>query len=220
MTRTLAVCTLLTLLLAAGCAAPQSVGGYFADRGRDFAESFRLSAGPGVGLHARVNAIVLFAGEGFSRAEKYGWDGAGGVRGPHWSKLAVTVWIPILFGYDSDVRGLDEGAPWRYFLKPHFDDPRPLAFAAEVAHLSGHLMLTGYDWRYHRRGIRRGTDLADRSWIEVDATAAVLSVRAGFNPAEFFDFLIGLGCLDILGDDRHTLQEAEKGTVPFLLPER
>jgi len=203
MTRHLFIGVLLAAILAAGCAAPRSVGGYFADRGRDFGESFRLSAGPGIGLHARVNAIILFAGEGFARAHKFGWDGAAGIPSAHWDMLAMTVWVPILFDYDSDVRNLDKGTPWRYFLKPHLDDPRPAALPADVAYLSGHLIFTGYYWRYNRRDIRRGTDLADRSWIEADATAAVLSVRAGFNPAEFFDFLLGLFCVDILGDDRH-----------------
>lgn len=204
--RLILACAFLAFLTA-GCATPKGVGGYFKDRGRDFGESFRLSAGPGIGIHARVNAIIFFAGEGFARAHKYGWDGAAGIPEAHWDMLAMTVWVPILFDYDSDVRNLDEGTPWRYFLKPHFEDPVPSSLPADVAYLSGHIVLTGYNWLHNRRDLGRGTLIADRSWLEAEATAAVVSVRAGVNLAELLDFILGIGCLDILGDDRHVNRE-------------
>lgn len=37
--------------------------------------------------------------------------------------------------------------------------------------------------------------------FQMGATALILTVRAGFNPLEFFDFLLGFGGLDIAGDD-------------------
>jgi hypothetical protein len=34
------------------------------------------------------------------------------------------------------------------------------------------------------------------------ATALIMTVRAGFNPLELVDFLLGFGGLDIAGDDK------------------
>ena len=37
--------------------------------------------------------------------------------------------------------------------------------------------------------------------LQMGATLLLFSVRAGFNPLEFFDFLLGFGGVDIAGDD-------------------
>jgi len=192
----------LLLLCLIGCARPASVGGYFADRGRDFVECFKFSGGYGWGVHARAEALITGAGLGVARGRKCGWDGPGGVGEWTWEKMASSAWVPIVFEYNVDARGVDEGAALGPFVTPRFGDESPPDLPAELVYLRGYALVTGYKWRLQRRELRKGTRVADLYWIEVDTTVMPVSLRVGFNPAEFFDWLVGWGCLDMLGDDR------------------
>jgi len=191
------------LLVAAGCAHPTGVGGYFADRGRDSVEMFKGSAGYAWGIHARAEALVTGAGMGIARGRKYGWDGAGGVGAASWDKIAASAWVPILFEYNVDARGVEPGAALGPFTALRLTDKRPPTLPADLVYLRADAIKAGYNWRMQRRALPKWTALADRYWIEADVTAMPVSVRFGFNALEFLDWLTGWGGLDVLGDDRH-----------------
>ena len=53
----------------------------------------------------------------------------------------------------------------------------------------------------YRQDVPLGTRGAEHFWVEADVTAGIPSAKLGFNLAEFLDFLLGIGCLDMLGDD-------------------
>lgn len=196
------------LLSLVGCARPNSPGGYFADRGRDFIECFKGSAGYGWGLHARAEALITGAGIGLARSRKYGWDGPGGAGASSWDKVAVTAWVPIIFEFNMDARGVDEDARLGPFVTPRFGDDDPPELGADLVYMRGVAIVTGYKWRLRRKPVSKGTRVADLYWIEVDTTVMPVSLRLGFNPTEFLDWLAGWGCLDMLGDDRHVVRAA------------
>ena len=192
------------ILTVVGCARPDSMGGYFMDRGRDFGECFKGSAGYGWGIHARAEALITGAGMGMARGRKFGWDGPGGVGTAQWSKIAASAWVPIVFEYNVDARAVEEGAALAPFTALRLADKYPPELPAEFVLLRADAIKAGYNWRLQRREVPKWTRLADRYWIEADVTAMPVSLRLGFNALEFLDSLVGLGCLDMLGDDRHT----------------
>jgi len=200
----------LLLLLAAGCAQPRSVGSYFANRGRDFAECFKGSAGYGWGVHARVEAILIGAGMGLARGRKYGWDGAGGVGQAAWNKIAASAWLPIIFEYNVDARGVAPGAALGPFTELRLADKTRPDLPAELVLLRGDAVKSGYNWRLQKRPVAKWTRWADLYWIEADVTAMPVSLRFGFNPTEFLDWLGGLACFDILGDDRNVAGASDR----------
>jgi hypothetical protein len=205
--RTILLGALLGLL--AGCVSPQSVGGYFADRGSDFAASFRGSGGPALGLHARVKLLIFSYGLGFAYGHSYGWDGQIGASGAGWNKLAASAGVPFVWSYDVDVRNLDPDAAWRPFLRMYYRDDPPDRFDAEVADIGGWVLMgtIAYGAKSLRFPASRGARYADNfGWIEVDATPLLLNARVGFNAVHFLDFLGGWFCLDMLGNDRHVLR--------------
>jgi len=200
---------LAVLIAGAGCARPNSIGGYFADRGRDFGEMFKFSGGYGWGVHARAEALITGAGLGLARGEKFGWDGPGGVGAWQWEKIASSGWVPIVFEYNVDGRGVDDGAALGPFVMPRFGDEIPPELPAELVYLRGQAIVTGYKWRSQRRPLTKGTRVADLYWIEVDTTVMPVSLRVGFNPTEFLDWFVGWASLDMLGDDRNVRRRAE-----------
>ena len=76
----------------------------------------------------------------------------------------------------------------------------------------------GTHTRLYRRDIPPGTRDAEHFWLEADVTAGIPSAKLGFNFAEFLDFLFGIGCLDMLGDDVWVKggPEEEETVSPFL----
>jgi len=207
-------------LCVCGCAVPNGVGGYFADRARDLGEAFNFSGGYAWGVHARAEALIVGGGMGLARGKKYGWGGAGGVGNAHWRKIAASASVPILFQYDVDARGVDEGAPLGPFVKPRFGDTQPPDLPADLTYLRGQAIVTGYRWVMRRRSLPKGTRVADLYWIEADVTVMPASLRVGFNPAEFLDWLVGWGCLDMLGDDRNVVGKTVAGEDAIVAPEQ
>ncbi len=200
--------TLLSVAVS-GCARPDSFGGYFADRGRDFAESFRISGGAAWGVHVRVDALLDEVGFGLARGHKFGWDGAAGVGRAHWRKIGASAWLPIVFNYHVDARGVDPDADLGPFLMWRFGDRRPPTLPAETWHLHGQAIVTGYNWHCWREEPPKGTRVGDLYWIEADATVILVSFRFGLNVAEFVDWLGGQFFLvDMLGDDRHLIGDS------------
>jgi len=185
-----------------GCAAPHDAGEYFGDRVRDFADCWRASAGPALGLHVRASAIILQAGEGFAWGRDFGWDGPGGAFPPTWRRLSCTAWVPIVFFHDVDIRAFPPDAPWKPYLAVRLgESPPPNLAAADVTDITTDALVTGYRWKHHGRTLPRWTRVADLYWVEADVTPLLFSVRFGFNPLEFLDWLAGLVCVDMLSDD-------------------
>jgi hypothetical protein len=211
--RSVAALAAALALTLAGCAAPDGVGGYFVARGSDFADMWRLSLGPALGLHARVRAVVLHAGEGFSVGRDYGWDGSAGASAPRWRRLSYTLWAPVVWLHDVDVRGLDPDADWAPYLRVRLNEKRPPRDMepAEVIRIQTRAVLLGYRYRSKERDVPHWTEVADYYWVSAEATPLVLTVRAGINPVELLDWLGGLFCLDLLGDDG---SEAPPETAP------
>ena len=200
----------LVAVLLTGCAHPQGVGDYFADRGRDFAHCWRVSGGYGLGLHVRARAIIFEAGEGFAWGRDFGYDGPAGASPPAWNKLAASITVPIIFDYDVDVRGLEDGASWEPFLKLRYPPeltPKHLP-VADTTWLKSGAMVIGYSYKDVSRELPPWTKVADYFWVQAEATPIFVSVRFGFNPLEFIDWLAGIGCLDVLGDDGGEVKDA------------
>lgn len=195
---------LLALALAPGCS-------YCRNRARDFLDSFQLSvdAGLGLGADARVGPVGL--GSGY-------WTGycAGLQR-----KGAVGVWRETSIGFPvTQVIGA-----WRFldaeyfegitaaltFLSASWVEHRWVAEAAcgtsrapsdlpDLPLARYHLLAVMPDFVYPSEPRRRRECWTDACWIEASVRAC-LGVRAGFNPAEFLDFLLGFFGLDIAQDD-------------------
>jgi len=203
-------------LALAGCAQPRNFTGYLADRSRDLVETVRLSAGVGLGLHARAAVTsYLFVGEGYAYTHMFGWDGAAGVNQWQWNRLAASAGIPFVMDYDVDARALDPGADWSVFTRLHYGEKQPKEFAAKYVSLTSCVFLSdSYLWTCNRRTLLPGTRQADFYWVEADATALVLSARAGINLAELADFVGGLFCLDMLGDDRFVIPSLPEPKEP------
>ena len=203
MRRLTATVAALTVIVLTGCAHPKGVGDYFADRGSDFAHCWRMSGGYGLGLHVRARAIILDAGEGFAWGRDFGYDGPAGAQPPAWNKLAASITVPIIFDYDVDVRGLADDAEWKPFLRLRYPEellPHHLP-EADVTWLKSGAMVIGYSYKDISRTLPPWTKVADYFWVQAEATPVFVSVRFGFNPLEFLDWLAGIGFLDPLGDD-------------------
>jgi hypothetical protein len=199
---------ILALLLLTGCATPDSVGGYFVARGNDFADMWRITLGPALGLHVRARAVIFQVGEGFSVGHDYGWDGRAGARVATWNRLSYSMWVPIAFNHDVDVRGYDPENLWEPYMRIRLGEPRPPAgkqpedmLPAQIIEYRTSAILTGYRHRYYEREPRRWTRVADYYWIGAEATPAILTIRFGLNPVELLDWLGGIYCLDLLDDD-------------------
>ena len=191
----------ILLWAATGCVQQRSVGGYFADRGRDFADCFRVSVGAGVGVHACGRLSVVQFGEGYAHCWKVGWDGRAGADGVLWRKLAVTVQFPILLLYDLDVRGIDSGESADTFFQVPTEDVERDDVPADVFIRVIAFLFQEDATRVYRHDLAEGTEVTDFFWTEIEATAGLPSARLGFNIVEFFDSIFGIFCLDMVGDD-------------------
>ena len=197
------LCALIACGLLCGCAAPRGVLEYFGDRGRDFVDCWRISAGPALGIHARARALMLVdEGIGFAAGHDFGYDGPGGAFPGTWRKMTASLGLVLLM-YNVDVRGLEKGAEWGPFLKFRLKADESLKDLppAEVTELESIILVTGYQHREHSRTLPPGTEVADMFWTQAEATPGLVSVRFGLNVVEFFDWFLGIGCIDFLGDD-------------------
>jgi len=183
-------------LLATGCARPAS---YWQNRVRDLAQCSTVAAGIGLGLDAEIHVTDwVGTGVGASVTAKYGW-GIGYPVGDD-----VSSW-PCLERH--------VGFPIRHLAlvcAPRWATPN------ELPPSGPEFLITDATWRIRRTASVLLVNLAsfhrgggwvsdvrtiDRFGIDVGATLLVPSVRVGFNPAQFLDFLLGWTTLDIAGDD-------------------
>jgi len=168
------LCVLLATLT--GCA-------YLSDRGRDFADCWRFSVGIGPEVMIHAKAAVIGAGGGYGEITRVGvehknfsgvWEEEGfGVPGVAYLRRSCQ----DVEGNNGDASRKGWGATVIFFL-----------FATEGKDIKG-----------------REGELSDKAedycWTEAEVSLGV-SMRVGFNLAEFADFLLGWGTLDILYDDK------------------
>ena len=164
--------SILPLLANFGCSSP-----YFANRGRDAADIFTFTIGKGGGAKARVGPLQagLFFNEDFAGLR-------GGGFGPQsaWKneKGKLPQDTDLLFFPLFGVYGLDSfhGSILPPGRHKEFEAVSPIPFIYTAS--------TPY---YYTQ-------------IEV-AVGFLATIRAGFNPGELLDFLLGWTTIDIFGDD-------------------
>ena len=166
-------CLLCVTICFTGCASP-----YLADRGRDAADVFTLSAGPGAGIKARVGPVAtgLFGGW-----DSYGLRGGRILDGPYptgcesvpymMNSLDLTLLLTDLSDlHDPDLRS------------------RRKEYSSDTVCL------------YPVNRDQRSAPLHYYTQLEV-ALGIGLTVRLGINLGELVDFIVGWTSYDILKDD-------------------
>jgi len=172
------------IFVLSGCASPKA---YFLDRGRDAMDIFTLTGGTGLGakaqcgpIHAGLfgehDAAGLRGGELFVSQGADLWE----YLGPDPGDLDATV-IAVQFS----PLGTDRGKDYYAISSSHPKKGRPNFLPFIV------LPDTEGD---------TASFYAFFTQIEVGA-GVVVAVRAGFNPGELVDFVLGWFTVDIYGDD-------------------
>lgn len=204
MSRSAPLLVFLVLLLASGCA-------YLEDRGRDFLDCFQASVDAGVGLGADARVGPLGIGSGY-------WTGYSvGLQ----RKAAAGLWRETAMGFpltqvvgairfsDADMATAISSAltmtssTWveHRWVQEWLGGPSKAPKDLPVLPLARyHLLFVVPDFCYPTEPDRRRESWTDSFWIE-GSVRVFLGVRAGFNPAEFLDFLLGWFGVDIAGDD-------------------
>lgn len=202
---------LLALLLAcAGCA---GVGRYARDRALDLADCFTLAAGPGLIADVDVHLTEWVAtGAGVGLSQKWGFAGR----------------HPVGFGGDDARTGLDVHVtaplvPLGFWLMPRGTTPGCTECATLRFFCTDFCIRDGeapapYNWSPYSQASRSILLLnmcpfhdcpeagprpktIDAFDLSLGATVLPVSVRAGFSPGQFLDFLLGWFGLDIASDD-------------------
>ena len=204
----------LPIAIAALCCAAGSgcaeLRTYFADRGRDFGEIFRVQAGIGVGLGASVHAgPVAHVGLGGGvMPYKYGvgWSygrgyvfGLGGADLFDWEVYWPATWI-------GDGTGRTLGEAWHSAADR--DGRRDVDARSHVCWGFVPGIVTRFPSPEGRllwtpRGAETNLWGHVHSWdIEAAAYAGLFAVRVGVSPGELVDFVLGWFGVDIARDDR------------------
>ncbi|MBM4040756.1 MAG: hypothetical protein FJ290_19810 [Planctomycetes bacterium] len=212
---------LIGLVVCTGCA---GLGKYATDRGNDFLDCLTAQAGVGFLLPAvelRATHWVT-AGAGFAVSEKWGLDGREAVtRGYSQAGFGMPGVLHLL-GFESDKDFEDDGALkpfYTYTSRIHITPTFPLASGKglrvskcillfDVTSIPRFAYHYDHDLRWRPleppRLIREERKLVEALDVHVDVTAALLlgpSLRLGFSPGQFADFVLGFFGLDIAGDD-------------------
>lgn len=200
---------LLSLCCAAGSGCAE-LGTYFADRGRDFGEIFRVQAGLGVGLGAAAQAgPVAHLGLGggvipyqYGVGWTYGRGYAFGLGGADLYDVELF-WPATLIG-DGSGRSLGEG--WHHVAdregrrdvdsRDHVCWGLAPGLFTRFPSPEGRLLWTPRGAETNRWGHVHSWDL------EASAYAGLLVVRVGVSPGELLDFVLGWFGVDLARDDR------------------
>lgn len=179
------------ILLCNGCA----TSGYLANRGHDAADIFTLTAGKGFGgaikfgpVHAGIlslsDNVGLKAGE-FNNV----WD----------DDYEWASWVDPLFGLPTGDGWLTGGECFHglndtsRFRRKYFNAKGCCPF----------VMLPYGDYEHNK--------YPAYFFSQIDVAVGLgLSVRAGFNPGELFDFLLGWAGVDIYNDDLREIPKDNK----------
>ncbi|MCZ6691912.1 MAG: hypothetical protein O7H41_20180 [Planctomycetota bacterium] len=190
--------TLIAIItMTAGC---QTVGHYFAKRGRDLADCFTVEAGVGYGLGAELKlaGLIHVAGGGCAYwatpvGLRYG-DLVASSEGENWdtgfvgSPLTNLAWIPfhhvdrirLYLHYSGDTKE-DHACYWLL--------PGLASYSSEE--------FEPWIWTDPKSGWSR----LHAFDIEAHVFLGLVGVRVGFSPGEFLDFLLGWIGIDLAEDD-------------------
>ena len=195
-------------LLAGGC---RSVA---PGRMLDLGDCGTFGVGVGAGLDATIQAGALAeASLGIGHNIRYvGWNGHTGVT--EWQNAQLS-WPPSLFMSALAMGMRDNGCcllpPETFYAAPEPNrmdaPPRPgnrTPAGTESKHFGYALPLLS------EAGRRRTATFHNATRVEAEVSLGVVSVRAGLNPLEILDFLLGFLGFDIAGDDPPRGEE-EKG---------
>ena len=204
--------SLLVAILAAiaGCATP--VGTYAKDRGNDFADMFKLSGGPKLGIHADVQAtdfvhLGLGGGVGYVGGF-YGREIDGGMEGD--VNLPV---VQIASLFSSGQKNSNEnhipaalvihGHLERMDIEGHF----PKDYCGDKCFISP---LIAGAWVGKDKQEIKDKPFYRLFDIESGVTIGVVGVRVGFSPGELVDFFLGWTGIDIVSDDTKNRENKSK----------
>lgn len=162
--------------------------GYFADRGRDFAEIWKADADFGVGLkgEARLGDILHLGVGGDEAIWRYGVD-----YGKPLSARMEEYLFPIAFiqEYADSGKGKYLLPPWWFIHYTRHKRSSPNWQTPDCdTECYGFLPLATK---------RRTRTLLHAFDVEASAFAVFLGLEFGFSPGELVDFLVGLATLDL-----------------------
>jgi HEAT repeat protein len=214
MNRRLLAAVAVACCLGTGCR-------YLENRGRDFLDSFKISADAGLGVEAHVRAGPAAVGAGF-------WVGYGaGIE----TKGRPATWVEGSAGLPFSMLLVPLALDFQHGLGGGEPDVPPLlgllASHAEIVNganpsrpSKGTSRAAFWFWMIEDEDDDERT-WGDLFWIEASARCLV-GLKAGFNVAEFADFLLGWFGLDIASDDRPLIDAPEElhgESVPSLAEE-
>ena len=192
----------LAIVLAASCSGCRSIA---PGRMLDLGDCGTLGVGVGGGLDATVQAGALAeASLGIGHDIRYlGWNGHTGVT--EWENAQLS-WPPSLLMSVLEM-GMSENnccllPPETFFAVP---DPKRMTAPPRPGNRTpagSESKQFGYALPLlSERGRRRTATFHNATRIEAEAALGVVSIRAGINPLEIIDFLLGFLGFDIAGDD-------------------
>jgi len=183
---------------------------YVSRRGHDFADMFKLSGGLHLGVSASARAFIFGYGAGAAQSYRVGIEKKG-IFG-QWEEFevgfpAINAWgiYDLADGMYRNGESLERalGALYNQAFEEGFAGPRREVYIPIIA------MPLSYE-ESAEGGIKEKHRFAEYCWVE-GGGGALLSVRAGFNPLEFIDFLAGWTTLDIIGDDDRVKDKPRQG---------
>ena len=204
-------CAALAIVFVAFCSGCRSIA---PGRMLDLGDCGTLGVGAGYGLDATVQAGALAeASLGIGHYIRYvGWNGHTGVT--EWQNAQLS-WPPSLF-MSALAMGMAKSdccllPPETFYAVPEPNRmdalPRPgnrTPAGSESKHFGYALPLLS------EQGRRRTCTFHNATRLEAEVSLGVVSVRAGINPLEILDFLLGFLGFDIAGDDPPRGGEDEK----------
>jgi len=204
------LCVLLATLT--GCA-------YLSDRGRDFADCWRLSGSLHLGVTAQARALVFGYGTGLAATYRVGTESKGIYQ--RWKEKEMGFPVMNLLGlWGVTVHGSHKGCNFSKALTAIMLWGGYSSFGTIESDNSEDVEYKIIRSTYipvisfpviSEPGRKFYEDITDLFWIEAGG-GAIIGIRAGFNLAEFSDFLLGWTTLDILGDDvYHNIPEELEG---------
>jgi len=185
---------LLSVGSIAGCEHPKA---YLIDRGRDAADIVTLTVGLGAGARARMGplhaGLILFAD-------------VGGLRGGN-----LVTYRPAHAGHEIVGTVMADATIWsheNFFLGPNFWGSLHRFKEFEARGLP---LLSGVQPALQVTEVEAESEpLVHPYYTQVEAVVALLGgVRAGVNPGEALDFLLGWFGIDIFNDDAE-MRKAER----------
>lgn len=167
--------------LLSGCAT------YMTDRGADFQDCFVLNGGigPGLSVTAKVTDLATIRA-GWSDVDKVGILGR---YSGSWNEYETG--IPLVLGR-REIYPDKNNYSDRNRIDKFYSEHNVFTFSG---HATPNAIHDGIGFSMKPKPVSHVLD------IEAGATIGYVSFQAGFSIVEFVDLLLGVCCIDILGDD-------------------